>query len=136
MVCGLIMVGNSETNAGLRIVLIEDNPFDTELMQESLKANLDCHVVVVMTRQTFLAELERALPNVIIADSNVPRFDSMSALDLVREKYPQVPFIFCSGNESQALRALAIIRGAKAWVSKNDLPALVAEVKRVCGVPE
>jgi len=124
----------SETNSGLRVILIEDNPFDIELIRESLEANLDCHVVVVLTRPMFLAELERELPNVIIADSNVPRFDSMAALDVVRERYPQIPFIFCSGNESQALRALGVIRGAKAWVSKDDLPGLVAEVKRVCGV--
>ena len=136
MVCSgrLIMVGHSETNSGLRIILIEDNPFDTELIQESLKANLECNVIVVMSRPTFLAELERELPDVILADSNVPRFDSMAALDVVRERHPQVPFIFCSGNESQALRALAMIRGAKGWVSKNDLPGLVAEVKRICGV--
>jgi len=127
------MVGNSETNSGIRIILIEDNPFDTELIHESLKANLDCNVVVVMSRPFFLAELERKLPDVIISASNMPRFNSLAALDVVRERYPQVPFIFCSGNESQALRALAIIRGGTAWVSKNDLPALVAEVKRVCG---
>jgi len=125
------MSGESETNAGLRIILIEDDPLDAQLILERLRTGLDCQVVVVMTRPMLQAELARKLPDVIISDSSLPNLDSMAALDAVRAKYPEVPFIVCTGNDSPTGRLLATMRGAKAWVSKNDLTRLVDVVKRV-----
>ena len=120
----------------LRVMLIEDSPFDFELIQEHLRTELDCEVVEVRSQVMLLDALDRALPDVVISDSNVPRFDGMVALDYMRSLHPQIPFIFCSGNDSPTLPAIAISRGAKAWVSKNDLSRLVREIKSSCGLSD
>ncbi len=122
----------SENDRKLRIMLIEDSLFDFELIREHLNAELNCDIIEVTNHVMLLNELDRALPDVIISDSNVPRFDGIVALDYVRSSHPQVPFIFCSGNDSKDLHDRALSRGAAAWVSKNDLPRLVREIKRAC----
>ena len=118
----------------LRIILIEDSPFDFELIREHLCKELDCEVVEVRSHVMLLNELDRALPDVMVSDSNVPRFDGFVALDYMKVMHPDIPFIFCSGNDSQMLQNSARNRGAKAWVSKADLPRLVNEIKRACGM--
>jgi CheY-like chemotaxis protein len=118
----------------LRIMLIEDNPFDFELIQEHLRSEFDCEVVEVTSHVMLLDALDRALPDVVISDSNVPRFNGMVALDYMQSVHPQIPFIFCSGNGSPTLPDLALSRGAKAWVSKDDLSRLVREIKSFCGL--
>lgn len=117
----------------LRILLIEDSPFDSELIRERLRGELDCEVVEVRSHLTLLNELDVALPDVIVSDSNVPRFNGFVALDYINVEHPEIPFIFCSGNNSPMLQTTARARGAKAWVPKDDLSRLVIAIKQACG---
>lgn len=117
-------------------MLIDDDRCDAELIEVKLRETFDCHVVVVSTLQALLSELNRELPNVIISDSNVPGFSGMTALGLMQQMHPSIPFVFCSGNINPELRAKALADGAKAWVSKDDMQRLITVVKRVCGQGE
>jgi CheY-like chemotaxis protein len=117
----------------LLVILLDDDPYDVELMQTALEAGVSCRVVAVSTRLEFIASLEVEPPDVIISDSNIPSFDGLVALPLAHAMYPEVPFIFCSGNASPELKAAALARGAKDWVSKNDLDALIETVRQVAG---
>lgn len=128
------MSAEQNSDAGLRILLLDDDPFDVELIQKCLQDNFDCVVTIAVTQAELLAELERMIPDVVIADSNIPRFSGMAALELIQQLHPRAPFIFCSGNTNPELRAKALECGAKAWVSKDDLLRLVAVIKRVCAV--
>jgi len=117
---------------GPRVILVEDNPFDAELMEMSLRRSLGCTVVVVYSREMFLAELEHELPGVIVSDSNLPAFDGFTALALARELCPGVPFVVCSGRVTDAIKADALARGADACVCKDDPAQLVKAVRDLC----
>ena len=128
------MVGESETKASLRIILIDDDPFDVKLIEATLRASLNCHVTAVDSKAALMAYLWRELPDVVISDTNIPGFDGLKVLELMQRLHPGVPFVFCSGTVSSELRVKLILAGARALVSKSDLEGLVAVVKRECGL--
>ena len=115
----------------LRILLLEDDPGDVELIQELLEVDhFDCEVTRVQTCPEFLAALESAEIDLILADYKLPSFDGLSALKLAQSARPDLPFIFVSGTigEDVAIEALKI--GATDYVLKTRLERLVPSVQR------
>src|ERR1700719_2090575 len=115
----------------LRILYLEDDPRDAELVQETLASNgIRCHVTRVDTKADFIASLEQGGFDLILADYSLPSFDGLSALKIAQQNWPDVPFIFVAGTlgEDVAIEALKI--GATDYVSKTGLSRLVSSVKR------
>ncbi len=115
----------------LRILQLEDDPRDAELVQETLEAGgLACEVTRVETETDFVASLKENQFGLILADYSLPSFDGLSALKIARQNWPDVPFIFVAGTlgEEVAIEALKI--GATDYVSKTGLSRLVPSVKR------
>jgi PAS domain S-box-containing protein len=114
----------------VRILLLEDNPYDAELIQELLEADCLCEVIQVQTREEFVTALNSVGIELILADYKLPSFDGLSALKLALCALPDVPFIFVSGalGEEPAIEALKI--GATDYVLKTRLSRLVPSVER------
>src|SRR6202045_1135661 len=115
----------------LRILQLEDDPRDAELVQETLEAGGNaCEVTRVETEADFIASLEQGGFDLILADYSLPSFDGVSALKLAQQNCPDVPFIFVAGTlgEEVAIEALKI--GATDYVSKTGLSRLVSSVNR------
>jgi PAS domain S-box-containing protein len=114
----------------LRILLLEDDASDAELIQELLAEHIACEVTRVQTRAEFVAAIEGAGIDLILADYRLPAFDGLSALHLARSACPNVPFIFVSGTvgEDVAIEALKI--GATDYVLKQRLARLVPSAQR------
>ena len=124
--------GDSEPGgaAPLRILILEDQPSDAELEQRLLRrAGLDFTAVVVDTEEAFLRELAAFGPEVILSDYSLPGFSGKDALKLVRQRYPQVPFVFLSGALGEEAAVELIRQGATDYVLK-DRPARLASVVR------
>jgi CheY-like chemotaxis protein len=132
------MMTNSDTEQGegLRIIVVDDNQRDIELIAETLQPNFTCTIRAVTTKDALLGEFHIAIPDVVVSDSNVPGCSGLLALKVVSEMFPRVPFVFCSGSDSEELQHQAMWCGATAWVPKADLARLVAVVKKACCVPE
>jgi len=116
----------------LRVILLDDDPLDVRLLQDILHASRNCHVTAVDSKPALLLNLWKELPDVVISDTNVPGFDGLKALELMRNLHPDIPFVICSGRDNPQVRAKALAAGAKAWVSKEDLQRLMAVVNQVC----
>jgi PAS domain S-box-containing protein len=115
----------------LRILSIEDDPKDTELIQDLLETeDLACEVTRVDTQAALVASLEQGGIDLVLADYSLPSFDGLSALRLVMSSCPEVPFIFVSGTlgEEVAIESLKI--GATDYVLKTRLSRLVPSVLR------
>ena len=118
-------------NSPLRILLLEDDAHDAELIHLSLEADhIVCDVARVQTRAKFLAGLEDSGIELILADYKLPSFDGLSALKLALSARPDLPFIFVSGTlgEEAAIEALKI--GATDYVLKTRLSRLGPSVHR------
>jgi signal transduction histidine kinase/CheY-like chemotaxis protein len=115
----------------LRILLLEDDAHDAELVRELLEADhLACEVIRAETRAEFLGALQSGGLDLILADYQLPSFDGLSALKLALSERPDLPFIFVSGTlgEEVAIEALKI--GATDYVLKTRLSRLVPSVQR------
>src|SRR5215467_16120413 len=115
----------------LRILHLEDDPRDAELLQARLETEgILCHVIRAETQTDFCAALEQGGFDLILADYTLPSFDGLSALKITMETCPDVPFIFVSGTlgEEVAIEALKI--GATDYVLKERLSRIVPSVHR------
>jgi PAS domain S-box-containing protein len=119
------------TQHPLRILSIEDDPKDTELIQDLLETEgIVCEVTRVDTEASLRDLLKQGEVDLILADYSLPSFDGVSALKLATKARPDVPFIFVSGTlgEEVAIEALKI--GATDYVLKTRLSRLVPSVLR------
>jgi len=115
----------------LRILLLEDNTYDAELIQELLEADhFVCEVIRAQTRAEFVAGLENAGINLILADYKLPSFDGLSALKLALDARADLPFIFVSGALGEEVAIEAVKIGATDYVVKSRLSRLVPSVQR------
>jgi PAS domain S-box-containing protein len=117
--------------SSLRILMLEDDSNDAELIQELLEIeHFVFEVTRVEARAEFLAALQQGPIDLILADYTLPSFDGLSALKLALSICPDVPFIFVSGTlgEEVAIEALKI--GATDYVLKTRLSRLVPSVHR------
>ncbi|MBU5638820.1 SpoIIE family protein phosphatase [Geomonas sp. Red69] len=115
----------------LRILHLEDDPMDAELVLLTLTSEgLDCEVQVVSRRDEFSVALERGGMDLILADFALPAFDGMTALAMVRQKLPDLPFVFVSGKLGEEAAIESLKSGATDYVLKSRLSRLVPAVQR------
>jgi PAS domain S-box-containing protein len=119
----------------VRILLVEDNPADAELMLRTLrKAGLSLDHRLVQEEPEFRHALEGFDPDIVLADSKLPRFSGRRALRIARDHDPLLPVIMVTGT----LREDRIIRltqlGLANYVLKDHLlrlpPAVVDALER------
>ena len=124
-------------NESIRILLLEDNAFDAELIAAQLaSARLSFDVERVWTRDDFDGAVQRGSYDVILADHVLPGFDGDTALEIARERSPDVPFIFVSGTLTEELAVQALKRGARDYVVKQRLQRLPDAIRRAIAETE
>jgi DNA-binding NtrC family response regulator len=115
----------------LRILYLEDDPSDAELVQETLAVeDIACQLTRVETEADFITSLRESGFDLIFADYTLPSFDGLSALKLARQHSPQVPFIFVSGTLGEEVAIEALKVGATDYVFKTRLSRIVPSVRR------
>ena len=118
-------------NTPLRLLYLEDNPVDAELITTTLtESDIPCRTQLVDTRQAFVAALKEGQMDLILADYSIPGFDGMTALSLARQHCPDVPFLFVSATIGEELAIDAMHQGATDYVLKQRLGRLVPSVQR------
>lgn len=114
-----------------RILILEDVPVDAELMERQLKkGGLNFVSKRVDNREDFIAALSDFFPDLILADYKLPNFDGLSALEIKKEKCPDVPFIFVSGSMGDELAVETLKKGAVDYVLKDKLVQLASSIER------
>jgi DNA-binding NtrC family response regulator len=115
----------------LRILYLEDDPSDAELVQETLAVeDIACQLTRVETEADFITSLRESAFDLIFADYTLPSFDGLSALRIARQHSPSVPFIFVSGTLGEEVAIEALKVGATDYVFKTRLSRIVPSVRR------
>lgn len=113
----------------LKIVLLEDNPADVELIQRVLrKAGMPFECVVADTREEFIQGLESLQPDLVLSDHSLPQFNSLEALTLARTFNPDLPFILVTGAVSEEFAVTVIKEGADDYILKDHLVRLPSAI--------
>src|SRR6185436_5456089 len=113
----------------LRVLHLEDNPRDAELIRSSLESGgLECDFILTDSRSAFTKALAEDRFDVILSDYGLADYDGLSALELVQKTKPDIPFILVSGTlgEDEAVESLK--NGATDYILKNRLTRLVPAV--------
>lgn len=114
----------------VRILHLEDDDMDAELIEATLGAGVDCELRRVVTRAEYLAALEEEGFDVILADYALPSFSGPAALTAARARRPELPFIFLSGTLGDERAVDTLKAGATDYVLKDHLSRLVPVVRR------
>src|SRR5437016_14525988 len=111
-------------SAPLRILLVEDNRLDSQLVLHELRqAGFDPQAKVAMTEDEYLTHLTSDL-DVILCDHTLPQFDSIRALELRRERGITAPLLIVPASIGEEA-AVALIRlGAADYLMKDRLARL------------
>ncbi len=114
----------------LRVLILEDRPDDAELVVEHLRrAGLVAAFERVDTEAGFAAKLRAGL-DLILADYSLPQFDAPRALEMLKERDLDIPFIVVSGTVGEDA-AVAVMRGgARDYVFKGNLSRLRPVIER------
>ena len=115
----------------LRILHLEDNREDAALIETTLRREgVGCEILLVDTKEAFVASLDQGGFDIILADYALVSFDGLSALRIAREKSPGTPFILVSGMLGEETAIESLKTGATDYVLKNRLSRLVPCIKR------
>jgi two-component system, cell cycle sensor histidine kinase and response regulator CckA len=115
----------------LHILHVEDDPNDAALIQSTLKAEgIACATTCVQGRSDFMSALERGGIDLILSDFSLPAFDGLSAIEIARSKWPDLPVILVSGTLGEERAIDSLNSGATDYVLKQRLGRLVPAVRR------
>ncbi len=116
----------------MKLLNIEDSELDYELMLHHLKRGgmSDIYSERIETEEQLREALKREKWNLIISDYNVPGFNPMTALAIVREISQNLPFIVVSGLVGEESVADMMKAGVEDFVIKSRLERLTPVVKR------
>jgi two-component system, cell cycle sensor histidine kinase and response regulator CckA len=115
----------------LRILHLEDNPKDAELIHSTLAADrLVCSMTRVQNKAEFVAALEAGGFDLVLAEFKLPEFDGLSAVKLARSKWPDLPCILVSGTCDEEIAVESLRNGAMDFVAKERISRLVPAVHR------
>ena len=109
----------------LRILLLEDNAADAELISHELQRS---GMTILVTRadsaESFTAAIRSFEPHVVLSDHSLAQFDSRAALVVLREVRPTAPFIIISGALVGGQAGAAIRAGAEDVILKSNTRGL------------
>ena len=109
----------------LRVLHLEDSELDHELTLAHLRrGGLQVEVRRIDSEVEFLAALDTDW-DVIVSDYNLPGFSGLVALDLLKARGLDVPFILVSGEIGEDTAVEAMRNGASDYLLKNNLARLV-----------
>jgi PAS domain S-box-containing protein/putative nucleotidyltransferase with HDIG domain len=115
----------------IRVLLIEDCESDAALNVRRLE---NSGFAVESERVDDAGQMKQALQkaawDIILADHNLPQFDSLSALAVLRESGQDIPFIVVSGTIGEEIAVEVMKAGAHDYVLKNNLVRLGPAVER------
>ncbi|MBS0617227.1 MAG: PAS domain S-box protein, partial [Spirochaetes bacterium] len=122
-------MGNSGGST-IRVLLVEDSISDAALIEHALIAH-GYHIV--SRRIESAAELIAALDEVwdiVISDFRLPQFNAISALEIVRKKAGELPFILVSQAVGEGVAVELMRAGANDYVLKSSPTRLASAVER------
>jgi diguanylate cyclase (GGDEF)-like protein/PAS domain S-box-containing protein len=115
----------------LRVLVIEDSENDTLLLVRELKrGGYDPTYTRVETAEAMEAAIDQEGWDVVVSDHSMPQFNSFKALDLLKTRGLDLPFIIVSGTIGEDAAVAAMKAGAHDYIMKGNLKRLVPAIDR------
>jgi two-component system sensor histidine kinase UhpB len=112
----------------LRVLMLEDDPIDADIVQWALKENFSCIFNIAVNKEAYHVALDEFHPDLILADNALPRFNAKEALEMAQARSLNIPFILVTGTVSEEFAADIIRLGADDYILKDRLARLPAAI--------
>jgi len=114
----------------IRTLILEDQPKDAELVLKELRhAGFEPEWTRVDSEPAYLRSLGPDW-DVILSDYEMPQFDAMLALELLKQRGLDIPFIIVSGTIGEDVAVQAMQAGATDYLLKDRLTRLAPAIGR------
>jgi PAS domain S-box-containing protein len=121
----------TSTPGWIRILLVEDNADDADLIERTIKrAGLRPYTVVVDTAEAARAYLDRQEWDLVISDYTLPGSSAEEVLSVLRETGLDIPFILVCGTVGDDVAVSMMRGGANDYVLKERLARLPEAILR------
>lgn len=115
----------------IKILLLEDNEFDVELIRHDLdQSDLDFDMVHTSEKDAFANLVKESEPDIIISDFYMKGFTGYDILLVRNDLFPELPFIIVTGSVSEDVAVKCMKAGADDYILKNQqkrLPYAIRE---------
>jgi sigma-B regulation protein RsbU (phosphoserine phosphatase) len=110
------------TDQATRVLLIEDNPGDADLVRLRLvESNSAVDVSCVDKLADGLASMSKNPPALVLLDLNLPDSQGAATYRTVLDKVPDVPVVILSGQDDEELAIKALHQGVQDYLVKGDI---------------
>lgn len=114
----------------LRALLVEDQPADIELVQRTLRDHgFDVQSCAVQDEEEFLEAIRKGPYDVVLADYNLPQWNGMEAVSVLRSERLDIPVILVTGALGEVKAVECLKEGAADYVLKDNLTRLPESVR-------
>jgi PAS domain S-box-containing protein len=109
--------------AAIRVLVLEDNPTDLELIRRALQgAKLGLFKVTAAGRLSHALDLLARVPfEAILADLRLPDSDGLETILELRAQSPHVPLLVLTGADDESIGMAAMREGAQDFIFKGAL---------------
>jgi signal transduction histidine kinase len=115
----------------LRVLLVEDNPADVELVLLTLrKGGFEVTSDVAQNAEEFTSRIRAASYDLILADYNLPQWKGTEALEILCRENLDVPLILVTGYLGEEKAVDYIKQGATDCVLKDHMARLSPSIRR------
>ncbi len=117
----------------LKVLHLEDSELDHELMRAHLeRGGMQVQMHRVDCEVDFLSAIDDPSPDnaidIVVSDYNLPGFSGLVALDLLKARGLDIPFVLVSGQIGEDTAVEAMRNGASDYILKNNLARLAPAV--------
>ncbi|MGA0586102.1 response regulator [Dyella sp. KRB-257] len=121
----------------IRILQVEDSTLDAELVLGELDADgIDYEARLVDDERLYVEALETFRPHIVLSDLSMPGFSGQRALELLRVRDADTPFIFVSAKLGEEAAIEALRNGATDYILKQNPARLASAVRRALSEAE
>ncbi|MCK5795366.1 MAG: response regulator, partial [Anaerolineales bacterium] len=103
-----------------RILVLDENDHDRELLRKTLESVEDCYEVFeAASRPELESLLEEDSFNLVISDIEVKGYKLLQGIDALKARFPSLPVIIVTGRDSEEIAVESMRRGASDYVLKS-----------------
>lgn len=115
----------------IKILLVEDSPDDAELLLWQLsKSSLNVDCERVDCAHDMIRALDAGGIDLVISDYILPGFSGLAALEIIKSRGDDLPFLIVSGKVGEDTAVEAMKAGAHDYILKGNLARLAPAIRR------